>query len=168
MWINCRGKVINDDKGKPFVMIGRVSDTALKYMVNLLTGLFNESKYFKDMNSIIASGNTGHLLFIRINDLNNINLQNGREYGDKIIKNLALVLEIVAKKHKIYHMESVYFCVCLDGSSKEDVQELYNKIIEKKYNVYTTVACAVPYGPDSDENRLFAYGKQTMLQAQLS
>lgn len=168
VWINCRGKVINDDKGKPFVMIGRVSDTALKYMVNLLTGLFNESKYFKDMNSIIASGNTGHLLFIRINDLNNINLQNGREYGDKIIKNLALVLEIVAKKHKMYHMESVYFCVCLDGSSKEEVQELYDRITEKKYNVYTTVACAVPYGPNSDENRLFAYGKQTMLQAQLS
>lgn len=32
VWINCRGKVINDDKGKPFVMIGRVSDTALRYL----------------------------------------------------------------------------------------------------------------------------------------
>ena len=55
-----------------------------------------------------------------------------------------------------------------EEESLEDVQELYDRITEKKYNVYTTVACAVPYGPDSDENRLFAYGKQTMLQAQLS
>ena len=168
VWFNCRGKVINDDKGKPFVMIGRVSDTALKYMVNLLTGLFNESKYFKDMNYAIASGASGHMLLLRINDLNNINLEHGREYGDKIIKNLAVVLEIVAKKHKIYHMESVYFCVCLSGSTDEEVQELYDRITEKKYNVYTTVACAVKYGPESDESRLFAYGKQTMLQAQIN
>lgn len=25
VWISCRGTVINDDKGKPFVMIGMVS-----------------------------------------------------------------------------------------------------------------------------------------------
>ena len=57
------------------------------------------------MNYAIASGASGHMLLLRINDLNNINLEHGREYGDKIIKNLAVVLEIVAKKYKIYHMD---------------------------------------------------------------
>lgn len=27
VWISCRGKVIQDHKGKPFVIIGRVSET---------------------------------------------------------------------------------------------------------------------------------------------
>lgn len=166
VWINCRGKVINDDKGKPFVMIGRVSDTALKYMINLLTGLFNESKYMKDMRSAIVQGEKGWLLFIRINDLNGINLEYGREYGDKIIKNLALTLEIAAKGYKIYHMESVYFCICIPSEDEAEVQQMYDRISRKRYNIYQTAASAVKYGPGKDENRLFIYGKQEILKAQ--
>lgn len=35
VWISCRGTVINDDKGKPFVMIGMVSDKKLRFSIIL-------------------------------------------------------------------------------------------------------------------------------------
>lgn len=44
VWINCRGIVINDDKGKPFVMLGRVSDEQLRTLYHPMTKLFNKEK----------------------------------------------------------------------------------------------------------------------------
>ena len=33
IWINCRGTVVNDETGKPFLFIGRVSEDAMRHLM---------------------------------------------------------------------------------------------------------------------------------------
>lgn len=93
VWLNCRGKVIKDEIGKPVVMIGRVSEEALKHLFNPLTGLFNQIKMMMDLKETLPNAKSGYLMLIDIDDLSAINLSHGRAYGDILLKELAENLE---------------------------------------------------------------------------
>ena len=43
VWISCRGKAQLGTDGRPFIMVGRVSDTALRHKVDTMTGMFNNA-----------------------------------------------------------------------------------------------------------------------------
>lgn len=75
VWISCRGTVINDDKGKPFVMIGMVSDKKLKYLYHPLTKLFNKNKMLLDLRESFLGKDRGYFMFVGIDNLANINLR---------------------------------------------------------------------------------------------
>ena len=119
VWINCRGKVINDDKGKPFVMIGRVSDTALRYLYHPLTKLFNKNKMLLDLKEDFMERNRGYFMFAGIDNLGSINLRHGRNYGDEAIKQCARVFEDYVTLNNIWHVENNCFAMYLDVDSRD-------------------------------------------------
>lgn len=142
VWVNCRGTVIQDDKGNPFVMVGRVSDQLLRHLYNPLTKLFNKEKMFSDLKTKV--GDSGYFMLMSIDKLHENNVKYGRMYGNKIIKNCAEVLEEMESTQRVWHVDSHYFAVYMDGVSEEEVLAEYEKIAEKLLSVCTLSAGVVP------------------------
>ena len=144
VWINCRGKVINDDKGKPFVMIGRVSDTALRYLYHPLTKLFNKNKMLLDLKKDFMERNRGYFMFAGIDNPGSINLRHGRNYGDEAIKKCARIFEDYVTLNNVWHVENNCFAMYLDVDSREEVQKIYEKLNKKLMGFCTISAGIVP------------------------
>lgn len=164
VWINCRGRVIDDDKGNPFVMIGRVSEAEMNLLLNPVTGLFNKNKLMEELKLVYQAATKGYFILIDIDNMGDINIRFGREYGDNILRNFAGVLQEITGNKRIYHVEHDSFAVFCEGISEKDVYDIFEKIQEKIEMRYTISVGVVPNdsGVFDDENNLFDCAKQTL------
>lgn len=144
VWVNCRGKVIKDAEGRPAVRIGRVSQIALRHMYNPLTGLFNHVKMMQKLKEILTQKKGGFLFLVDIDDLSAININHGREYGDKLLKELAEALENHAFVKNVYHTERNYFAAWVESDDAKDVQALYDDVQLQMSEKCTVTAGAAP------------------------
>ena len=167
VWISCRGKVILDAEGKPFVMIGRVSDTALRYLYNPLTRLYNKTKMLSDIQENMLVDEGGYFMLVDVDDLGDINLKHGRKYGDEILKSLAKALEEIVQSQKIYHIEHNCFAVYLDAETEQEVCTVYNSIQAILAEKCTISAGVVPNNNDmfKEKNYLYDCADQTLRKA---
>lgn len=167
VWINCRGTVIPDDKGKPFVMIGRVSDKSLRYLYHPLTKLFNKNKMFMDLKEQIMPKNTGYLMLMGIDNLGSINLRRGRTYGDEVIRKCAQVMEANEAVHNVWHVENNCYALYLDVRKTEEVHRIYDQI-QKELSDYCTLSAGVVANSRElfgDENNLYACAEMMLEKA---
>lgn len=164
VWINCRGRVIDDDKGKPFVMIGRVSETEMNLLINPLTGLFNKTKMMNDIKDEFDNDIKGYFMLIDIDNLGDINIKFGRGYGDNLLRDFAKILESVIKSSCIYHVEHDCFATNVDVSTEDEVKEIFTQIQQMISEKYTISVGVVPRNSDIfvDENNLYDCTKQTL------
>lgn len=167
VWINCRGKVIKDSDGKPFIMVGRVSESALKHMYNGLTGLFNQIKLMSDLKEELENKSQGYLMMIDIDELSAINLSRGRAYGDELLKTMARNLEEIAADGRVYHTERNSFVVYLNTYSEQEVRNVYEKTRDAMRDKCSITAGAVPVARSVfiDESKLYDSAKITLRKA---
>lgn len=167
VWISCRGKVIADEDGSPFVMIGRVSDTALKYLYNPLTRLFNKTKMFSDMQEGTLLEDGGYFMLLDVDDLGDINLKHGRKYGDAVLKSLAAAMEEIVQSQKIYHIEHNSFAVYLDVETEREVCIVYGRLQQLMADKCTLSAGVVPNNNEmfKEKNYLYDCADQTLKKA---
>ena len=167
VWINCRGTVIPDDKGKPFAMIGRVSDKSLRYLYHPLTKLFNKNKMFMDLKEQIMPQNTGFLMLMGIDNLGSINLRHGRAYGDEVIKKCAQVMEASGSVHNVWHVENNCYALYLDVRTTEEVHRIYDNILTELSDYCTLSAGVVANSRElfGDEGNLYACAEMMLEKA---
>lgn len=110
VWISCRGKCGFDQNGNLIWMVGRVSDTLLANDTDRLTGAFYLDRLLAELDELLDKGREGYLVLIDIRGLQNINLQFGRDTGDRMLKATAGALEELAEgTQKIYRMNGGCF-----------------------------------------------------------
>ncbi len=150
VWVNCRGQVITDDEGKPFCMIGRISDQMLRYLYNPLTKLFNKEKMLQDFED--GNISNGYLMLASIDNLNNINLEQGRNHGDQVIKKCAEVMEYSGLIQYMWHTEGNCFALYLEVETETEVERIYNSLSEQ-----LTGICTISAGAIFDHQEMFGY-----------
>jgi len=143
VWINCHGTVIRDNEDKPHIMIGRVSEENLRHLYNSLTGLWNKNKLRQDLKEKLADGG-GYLMLLDIDGLAAINLSHGRQYGDKLLKEVAEFCENLEGVNMAYHVDHNYFALILDPNTREGVCHIYEVIQDAMAEKCTFTASAVP------------------------
>ena len=143
VWINCHGNVIKDDSGKPYIMMGRVSEENVRHLFNPLTSLWNKNKLRLDLEEILKKSK-GYLLFLDIDGLAAINLSHGRDYGDTLLKETAELLEGLNEVNTAYHVDHNNFALTLNAESEEEVAEVYKAIKDAMLEKCTFTASAVP------------------------
>ena len=143
VWINCHGTVIRDNEDKPHIMIGRVSEENLRHLYNSLTGLWNKNKLRQDLKEKLADGG-GYLMLLDIDGLAAINLSHGRQYGDKLLKEVAEFCENLEGVNMAYHVDHNYFALILDSNTREGVCHIYELIQDAMAEKCTFTASAVP------------------------
>lgn len=168
VWINCRGQSIMDNKGKPFVMIGRVSDQILRYLYHPVTKLFNKEKLFLDYAEKNIS--SGYFMLACVDNLENINLERGRSYGDRVIWAAAQVLEHCVPIQNLWHVEGNRFAIYLPVGTTKEVEEIYRKLLKELTEICTISAGAVPGREGTFENirDLYAGAELTLEKARTS
>ena len=146
IWINCRGRVMNDREGKPAYLVGCVNEIGKKRKADNISGLKEVSSIAETLQTFSRVANSGYILHVGIDDFKSINESFGHEYGDFILKSVAECISASLNVgEEVYHVTADEFLVVSYLTDDEiEGKELYDRIrvnvdkfIEK--NRYQTV-----------------------------
>jgi EAL domain-containing protein (putative c-di-GMP-specific phosphodiesterase class I) len=143
VWVNSRGKVLHDENGMPQLMIGRLSEEALRHLYNPLTGLWNKTKLREDLTVKLALGK-GWLMLLGIPSLTGINLSRGRDFGDQLLCEVSDVLEQIDFIEESYHIDNNNFAVILRECAAETVEQIYEQVCREMQEKCSVIASVVP------------------------
>ena len=131
VWINCRGRILKDKKGKPRFMVGCVNEIGLEARADNLSG-FLQSTALTDM--CVGDSdklNVSAVLRIGVDGFKSVNETFGNKYGDKVLRDVAKsITNCIGERYKAYHVVSDEYLVVdtFAVSDEEEMHELYRKI----------------------------------------
>lgn len=130
VWINCRGRVLNDADGKPHFLVGCINEIGQKQKADNVSGLLGESSLSAYVEQFEDGLPDGFLLRIGIDDFRDINGDFGMEYGDYILKSTAdCIAENIKPSQRLYRILADEFMVVdFSGGDMEAATELYKNI----------------------------------------
>lgn len=146
IWINCRGRVIKDENGKPIYMMGCVNEIGKNQKADNISGLREVSAVADTLATFCRVANSGFILHIGIDEFKSINERFGHEFGNFILKGVAeCISSALSIGEEVYHVVADEFLIVSYLTDEEaDGKDLYNRIrqnvdefIEK--NHYKTV-----------------------------
>lgn len=155
VWINCRGKVIDDKDGKPHYLIGCVNEIGDTQRADNVSGLLGERELRSYISSHIKDSLSEYLIYIGIDGFNAINGTLGVDYGNYVLKSVAdCINSCLSDNQKLYHIVAdEYMIIDLESHTKDDVMLLQKKICKKieefiiseKYKVVFTISTGIIY-----------------------
>lgn len=155
VWINCRGKVIDDKDGKPHYLIGCVNEIGDTQRADNVSGLLGERELRSYISSHIKDSSSEYLIYIGIEGFNAINGTLGVDYGNYVLKSVAdCINSCLSHNQKLYHIVAdEYMIIDLESHTKDDVMLLQKKICKKieefiiseKYKVVFTISTGIIY-----------------------
>lgn len=155
VWINCRGKVIDDKDGKPHYLIGCVNEIGDTQRADNVSGLLGERELRSYISSHIKDSSSEYLIYIGIDGFNAINGTLGVDYGNYVLKSVAdCINSCLSDSQKLYHIVAdEYMIIDLESHTKDDVMLLQKKICKKieefiiseKYKVVFTISIGIIY-----------------------
>ena len=130
VWINCRGRVLNDAEGKPHFLVGCINEIGQKQKADNVSGLLGESSLSAYVEQFEDGLPDGFFLRIGIDDFRDINGDFGMEYGDYILKSTAdCIAENIKPSQRLYRILADEFMVVdFSGGDMEAATELYKNI----------------------------------------
>lgn len=130
VWINCRGRVLNDADGKPHFLVGCINEIGQKQKADNVSGLLGESSLSAYVEQFEDGLPDGFFLRIGIDDFRDINGDFGMEYGDYILKSTAdSIAENIKPSQRLYRILADEFMVVdFSGGDMEAATELYKNI----------------------------------------
>lgn len=130
VWINCRGRVLNDADGKPHFLVGCINEIGQKQKADNVSGLLGESSLSAYVEQFEDGLPDGFFLRIGIDDFRDINGDFGMEYGDYILKSTAYcIAENIKPSQRLYRILADEFMVVdFSGGDMEAATELYKNI----------------------------------------
>ena len=140
VWINCRGRVLNDADGKPHFLVGCINEIGQKQKADNVSGLLGESSLSAYVEQFEDGLPDGFFLRIGIDDFRDINGDFGMEYGDYILKSTAdCIAENIKPSQRLYRILADEFMVVdFSGGDMEAATELY-KNIRKRLDTFIEV-----------------------------
>ncbi len=130
VWINCRGRVLNDADGKPHFLVGCINEIGQKQKADNVSGLLGESSLSAYVEQFEDGLPDGFFLRIGIDDFRDINGDFGMEYGDYILKSTAdCIAANIKPSQRLYRILADEFMVVdFSGGGMEAATELYKNI----------------------------------------
>lgn len=130
IWINCRGRVLNDPDETPRFLVGCINEIGAKQKADNVSGLLGESSFAAYYGSFQGRIPEGFLLRIGIDDFKDINENQGMEYGDFILRKTAeCIAANILPGQRLFRIVADEFMVAdFLGGSEAEAEELYQKI----------------------------------------
>lgn len=150
IWINCRGRVLNDPDGTPHYLVGCINEIGAKQKADNVSGLLGEFSLGIYYANYVPNLPDGFLLRLGLDEFRDINESHGNEYGDYILRKTAQCIERnIRSGQKLFRIVADEFAVVdFVGRTIEDARELYRNIKlsildfieENKYKAVYTVS----------------------------
>ena len=123
------GGVLRGQDGKPSMIGGAMFNEGMARNVDPVTVLPNKHAYMEDFSRSIAEGKSSISLLVGFNGLAEINQLHGYTYGNKVLQEVSLLIQEIAKDScDIYRMDGSTFALATDTLSKEQVSAIYDMI----------------------------------------
>lgn len=136
VWINCRGRILCDEDGKPEFLVGCVNEIGVKQKADNVSGLLRESSLQSELVDHGDERLGGFLLRLGIDNFKEINENKGMDYGDMILQKTAeCIKSAIHDDQKLYRVVADEFAVVdLNGRGVKEAKKLYNEIRHKIYH----------------------------------
>ena len=153
VWINCRGYVTRDKKGKPEFLIGCINEIGKKTRADNISGLLGEPSLRRMMEQLGNERKQGFMLRIGIDGFKEINENKGMEYGDMILRKTAeSIQQALMPGQSAYRIVADEY-VIVDFANRDIVQarRIYRRLCQKvstfleknQYEVFYTLSAGV-------------------------
>ena len=167
VWINNKGKQVTIDNGEKRVVIGRCSTSVFDTRVDKLTGLSYGLNWREDLCAVIQEGSQGYLFISDVDDLSAINAQKGREFGNKVLQEIANVLEKhLGQWNGIYRLSGDRFAVILQHANHDRAQAFYEGVREdlQAFCTLSVGAAAFNCGEERTLQELLQYAETALVE----
>lgn len=155
IWINCRGRVVLNENGKPKYLVGCINEIGKKQKADNVSGLLGEAGLQNDLQGEYQEGKYGYLLRVGIDNFKEINENKGIHYGDMVLQKTAeAISEILSPAQKLFKIVADEFMIVdyacdNEESCKRFYKRIQARIIkfirENKYEVIYTVSAGILY-----------------------
>lgn len=158
VWINCRGRVLQDEQGKAVYLMGRITEIARKNKIDGVTGLYREGSLKRALaGCAVEKGRRAFLLQIGIDNFKDINEKYGMDFGDVILENTAqCIIKVAGEENKVFRLDGDEMIVLVSDCSREDTdpaKAMYKEIrhlvddciSESGYHLFFTISAGSVY-----------------------
>ena len=162
IWINCRGRVVVDDNGKPMYLVGCINEIGKKQKADNVSGLLGDVGLQNDLAGDYKDHKSGYFLRVGIDNFKEVNENKGISYGDMVLQKTAeAISEILSPTQKLYKIVADEFMITdFSCKDKEECQRFYKRIQariikfvrENKYEVIYTVSAGILYLDEIEDN----------------
>lgn len=130
IWINCCGRALKDENGKPAYLVGCVNEIGKTRKADNISGLREVSAVKDTLATFSRVANSGYILHLGIDDFKSINERFGHEYGNTVLKGVAdSIVDALNIGEEVYHVSADEFMVISYLSDDEvDGKALYERI----------------------------------------
>lgn len=153
IWINCRGRMLFDEKGQPEFLVGCINEIGEKQKADNISGLLGESSLHYEMLKWEKKNLEGFMLRIGIDNFKEVNENKGMEYGDMVLRKTAdCIAEVIRPGQKLYRIVADEFIVIdTTGGTTKEAKELYKQVRykindfmeENCYEVFYTISAGI-------------------------
>ena len=181
VWINCRGRVIRDEKGSPLYLIGCINEIGKKPQADNESGLMGEGGLWNELQKVSFEGRKGFLLRIGIDNFKDVNESRGMQYGNMILRRTAeCISDVMRPQQMLFRFEAdEYVVLDLNGGTIQDADFLYQKISwtvnsfieENGYEVFYTLSAGILDIAEAEDNNYETFARLSefaLRQAKLS
>ncbi len=129
IWINCRGRLIKTDSGRPHLFIGCINEIGKRQNADNVSGLLSAGALRERLSEFDRLPD-GYILRIGIDDFKNVNERLGQYYADHLLRNVAECIESnLTDGQSVYRVGGDEFIIfdCIKGTLS-DAHTLYHKI----------------------------------------
>lgn len=165
VWVDVTGTI--RENVQSLLLVGRVTEIGVGRIVDGLTGLYGPEKFTEDMNQNLKTSD-GYLLVLGVDNFKNINLTQGRAFGDSILKQVAETLDRHTEyPMSLYRLDGDCFGVAFPGQREEDVTAFYQTVYEELKHLCSISAGVVAYkcGEGLDSRTIYQYVENALDQA---
>lgn len=125
----CRGLFFRGENGEPDILAGMIINHGIVDNIDPVTSLHNEEALTKRLQKMIEEKSAFFMLKIRIDTFTNLKVLYGFSYGNRVLKKFTEeLLKLTVNNCKIYRLEGPDFVLLGEELSKEEIQDIYEKV----------------------------------------
>lgn len=153
IWINCRGRVLDDENGNPHFLIGCINEIGERQKADNISGLLGESSFYDMIKDYDDNFPEGYFMRIGIDNLGDINGNLGMKYGDFILRQVAECIQNnLSEEQRLFRIVADEFMIVdFTGAETSNAVVLYKQIrrsidrfIEQnKYQAVFTISAGI-------------------------
>ncbi len=129
--IRAKARMLYDAGNQPFIIVIRYDNYGISDEVDAVTGLYTEPALTRHISQLLSAKKPSALLKIGLDQFSHINVMYGASFSDNILNCVAQVLlRLMQNKGSVYRISGAKFFICFDCISREELQQLYNEIVD--------------------------------------
>lgn len=129
IWINCRGHVISNSSGMPYLLIGCINEIGRRQTADNVSGLLSGMSLLESFNNSKTLPD-GFMLRVGIDDFKIITERLGPEYSDHVLKSIAeCITDNLGEGQNVYRVAADEFLIYdTAGGTASEAHELFHRI----------------------------------------